>query len=132
MMIMTLPWHYLGLLGQSRRVATFNYANPIIAAWGPWVDLSLFGGIILFASALLFLWNLFEFHRATAVVAEGLRPRYAVAVYPPRRVPSTLNGFALWNVLVLIIMAAAYGYPIAQFFVLDPPQAIVHRVDGTR
>jgi cytochrome c oxidase subunit 1 len=51
MMIMTLPWHYLGLLGQSRRVATFDYANPIIAAWGPWVILSLFGGIILFASA---------------------------------------------------------------------------------
>jgi len=47
-------------------------------------------------------------------------------------VPYTLNGFALWNVLVLIIMAAAYGYQIAQFFVLDPPQAIVQRVDGTR
>jgi cytochrome c oxidase subunit I len=132
MMIMTLPWHYLGLLGQSRRVATFDYANPIIAAWGPWVVVSLFGGIILFASVLLFLWNLLEFHRAPAVVAEALRPRYALAVHPPRRVPSTLNGFALWNVLVFIIMAAAYGYPIAQFFVIGPPQAIVHRVDGTR
>ncbi len=132
MMIMTLPWHYLGLLGQSRRVATFDYANPIIAAWGPWVIVSLFGGIILFASALLFLWNLLEFHRAPAVVADAPRPRYALAVHPPRRVPSTLNGFALWNVLVLIIMAAAYGYPIAQFFVIGAPQAIVHRVDGTR
>jgi cytochrome c oxidase subunit I len=132
MMIMTLPWHYLGLLGQSRRVATFDYANPIIAAWGPWVVVSFFGGIILFASVLLFLWNLLEFHRAPAVVAEALRPRYALAVHPPRRVPSTLNGFALWNVLVFIIMAAAYGYPIAQFFVIGPPQAIVHRVDGMR
>jgi cytochrome c oxidase subunit 1 len=132
MMIMTLPWHYLGLLGQSRRVATFDYANPIIAAWGPWVVVSVFGGIILFASVLLFLWNLLEVHRAPAVVAEALRPRYALAVHPPRRVPSTLNGFALWNVLVFIIMAAAYGYPIAQFFVIGPPQAIVHRVDGTR
>jgi len=47
-------------------------------------------------------------------------------------VPSTLNGFALWNVLVLIIMVAAYGYPIAQFFVIGPPQAIVHSVEGTR
>jgi len=132
MMIMTLPWHYLGLLGQSRRVATFDYANPIIAAWGPWVVVSLFGGLILFASVLLFLWNLLEFHRTPAVIAEALRARYALAVHPPRRVPSTLNGFALWNVLVFIIMAAAYGYPIAQFFVIGPPQAIVHRVDGTR
>jgi cytochrome c oxidase subunit 1 len=132
MLIMTLPWHYLGLLGQSRRVATFDYANPIIAAWGPWVDVSLFGGIILFSSALLFIWNLLEFNRVPAGVAAAPMPRYALAVHPPRRVPSTLNGFALWNVLVFIIMAAAYGYPIAQFFVIDPPQAIVHRVDGTR
>jgi cytochrome c oxidase subunit 1 len=132
MLIMTLPWHYLGLLGQIRRVATFDYANPIIAGWGPWVVLSLCGGLILFASALLFLWNLLEFHRATAVVGETLRPLYAVAVHQPQRVPSTLNGFALWNILVLIIMAAAYGYPIAQFFVIGPPQAIVHHVDGTR
>jgi cytochrome c oxidase subunit I len=131
MMVMTLPWHYLGLKGQWRRVATFDYHNPIIAAWGPWVVVSLVGGIVLLASALLFVWNLLEFHRAGAVAEEG-RPLYAVAVHPPRRVPSTLNGFALWNVLVLVLMAAAYGYPIAQFFLIDPPQAIWHRVDGGR
>ena len=44
MMVMTLPWHWLGLQGQWRRVANFNYADPIIAAWGPWVIVSLFGG----------------------------------------------------------------------------------------
>lgn len=132
MLVMTLPWHYLGLLGQWRRVATFNYADPIIAAWGPWVIVSLIGGIILLASALLFVWNLLQFHRADAVAAAGLRPVYAVAVHPPVRVPATLNGFGLWNVLVLVLMAAAYGYPIAQFFLINPPAAIVHRVDGVR
>ena len=131
MMVMTLPWHYLGLQGQWRRVATFNYADPIIAAWGPWVIVSFVGGAILLASALLFVWNLLEFHRARAVAAAGLRPLYALAVHPPLRVPASLNGFSLWNVLVLVLMLAAYGYPIAQFFILKPPQAIVHRVDGT-
>ncbi|MFL5230299.1 MAG: cbb3-type cytochrome c oxidase subunit I [Microvirga sp.] len=131
MMVMTLPWHYLGLQGQWRRVATFNYADPIIAAWGPWVIVSFVGGLILLASAVLFVWNLLEFHRARAVVAAGLEPLYAVAVHPPLRVPASLNGFSLWNVLVLVLMLAAYGYPIAQFFILKPPQAIVHRVDGT-
>ena len=72
MMVMTLPWHYLGLQGQWRRVATFNYADPIIAAWGPWVIVSFVGGAILLASALLFVWNLLEFHRARAVAARGL------------------------------------------------------------
>ncbi|HEY7382769.1 MAG TPA: cbb3-type cytochrome c oxidase subunit I [Beijerinckiaceae bacterium] len=130
MMVMTLPWHYLGLLGQWRRVATFNYADPIIAPWGPWVIVSLAGGVILLASAFMFVWNIAEFHRARAVVTAGLRPLYALAVHPPARLPAALNGFALWNVLVLVLMAAAYGYPIAQFFFIDPPQAIVHRVDG--
>ena len=131
MMVMTLPWHYLGLQGQWRRVATFNYADPIIAGWGPWVIVSLVGGVILLASALLFIWNLAEFHRDRAVaVATGLRQLYSEAVHPPVRVPATLNGFALWNVLVLVLMAAAYAYPIAQFFWINPPEAIVHRVDG--
>jgi cytochrome c oxidase subunit 1 len=130
MMVMTLPWHYLGLQGQWRRVATFNYADPNIAGWGPWVIVSFAGGAVLLASALLFVWNLLEFHRARAVAAAGLRPLYAVAVHPPERVPAALNGFALWNVLVLVLMVAAYGYPIAQFFIINPPEAIVHRVDG--
>src|SRR5215211_7531498 len=130
MMVMTLPWHYLGLQGQWRRVATFNYDDPIIAGWGPWVIVSLVGGVILLVSAFLFVWNLLEFHRARAIAAEALRPLYAVAVHPPERVPAALNGFALWNVLVLVLMVAAYGYPIAQFFWIEAPEAIVHRVDG--
>ena len=130
MMVMTLPWHYLGLQGQWRRVATFNYADPIIAGWGPWVIVSLAGGVILLVSALLFVGNLIEFHRERAVPVPRLQPAYAMAVHPPVRVPAALNGFALWNVLVLVLMVAAYGYPIAQFFWINPPEAIVHRVDG--
>jgi cytochrome c oxidase subunit 1 len=53
MMVMTLPWHWLGLQGQWRRVAQFDYSNPIMAAWGPWVIVSLAGGLLLLASALL-------------------------------------------------------------------------------
>jgi cytochrome c oxidase subunit 1 len=44
--------------------------------------------------------------------------RYALAVNPPGRVPASLNGFALWNTIVLVLMVAAYGYPIGQFFIL--------------
>jgi hypothetical protein len=31
-------------------------------------------------------------------------------------------------VLVLVLMVAAYGYPIAQFLLEPSPSAIVHRV----
>ncbi len=127
MMIMSLPWHWLGLHGQWRRVAQFDYTNPIIAAWGPWVTTSLVGGILLFASAVVFVWNL------AALRADRKAPvapfAFATAVHQPARVPASLNGFGLWNVLVLVLMIAAYGWPIAQFFVLQPPHAVVHRVD---
>src|SRR6185503_11019969 len=81
MMVMTLPWHWLGLQGQWRRVANFNYADPIIASWGPLVILSLGGGLILLLSALLFIRNLAVLHReVTSVVPQ---PLFALAVHPP-------------------------------------------------
>ena len=43
-------------------MATFNYADPIIADWGSWVIVSFARGVILLASAVLFVWNLLEFH----------------------------------------------------------------------
>ena len=127
MMVMTLPWHWLGLQGQWRRVANFNYADPIIAGWGPWVIVSLGGGLVLLASALLFVGNLFALHRGAAMAVA--RPLYALAVHPPQRVPAALNGFGLWNVLVLVLMLMAYGWPIAQFVIEPSPAAIVHRVE---
>ena len=126
MMVMTLPWHYTGLQGQWRRVAAFDYTDPMIAAWGPWVIVSLIGGVILLVSALLFVWNIARLHRGRAAAAAPAF-EYAEAVHPPGRVPRALNGFAMWNVFVAILMAAAYGYPIAQFFIDPPPQAVVHR-----
>jgi cytochrome c oxidase subunit 1 len=126
MMVMTLPWHWLGLQGQWRRVANFNYADPIIAAWGPWVIVSLFGGVVLLLSALLFVRNLAVLHHSPLRLSQ--RPLYALAVHPPHRVPAALNGFGLWNVLVLVLMLLAYGYPIAQFVIEPSPAAMVHRV----
>jgi len=126
MMVMTLPWHWLGLQGQWRRVANFNYSDPIIAPWGPWVIVSLAGGIILLASALLLVRNLLVLHRSPALAS--LRPIYAIAVHTPPRVPAALNGFAMWNALVLVLMILAYGYPLAQFLIEPSPTAVVHRL----
>src|SRR5215203_2033749 len=124
MMVMTLPWHWLGLQGQWRRVANFNYADPIIAAWGPLVLVSLVGGIVLTVSALLFIYNLAMLHRS-GVPQSAAEVPYAEAVHPPARVPASLNGFGLWNILVALLMVAAYGYPIAQFFIDPPPEAMI-------
>ena len=80
MMVMTLPWHWLGLNGQWRRVAHFDYADPAIAWWGPWVVVSLIGGVLLVVSALLFVWNLAQLHeKPTQVGAAAARRRLCLA-----------------------------------------------------
>ena len=130
MIVMTLPWHWLGLEGQWRRVAHFDYDDPRIAWWGDWVDVSLLGGVILLASALLFIRNLASLHGRQTIGEAAPQPmHYAVPLHPVARLPAALNGFALWNVLVLVLMAAAYGWPIGQFIAQPSPAAIVHHVD---
>ena len=64
------------------------------------------------------------------MAVEAMQPmRYALPLHPLARIPTALNGFALWNVLVLVLMAAAYGWPIGQFIAQPSPAAIVHHVD---
>jgi cytochrome c oxidase subunit I len=116
MLITTIPWHVAGLMGQPRRVATFDYADPLIARMGPLVIISVIGGLILLTSAVLLIVILIRSHFGERRRAEPLG--YALAVNPPARVPPSLNGFGLWNAIVAVLMIVAYGYPIGQFFFL--------------
>lgn len=131
MMILSLPWHLLGMWGQWRRVAQFDYSDPSIAWWAPWTTASLVGGAIMVVSAALFIWNLAGFHIAPKSQQATNEPmRYAVALHPGAVAPAALNGFRLWNVLVLVLMVAAYAIPIAHSFIVQPPHALVYRVNG--
>jgi cytochrome c oxidase subunit 1 len=116
MLITTIPWHIAGLMGQPRRVATFDYSDPLIGPMGPLVIISAIGGLILLASAALLIVILFRSQFGERAIGEPLR--FALAVNPPIRVPAALNGFGLWNAIVLVLMIFAYGYPIGQFFFL--------------
>ena len=117
MLITTIPWHIAGLMGQPRRVATFDYADPFIVRMAPLVTASVIGGLILLVSAILLIVILARSHFGPRVQIEPLA--YALAVNPPIRVPPALNGFALWNAIVLLLMVINYGYPIGQFFFLQ-------------
>jgi cytochrome c oxidase subunit I len=116
MMIATIPWHVTGLMGQPRRVAIFDYSDPFVGRMGPLVITSVVGGLILLVSAILLIAILAASQFGERELSTPLR--YALAVNPPRRIPASLNGFALWNSILLVLMLAAYGYPIGQFFFL--------------
>jgi cytochrome c oxidase subunit 1 len=54
-LIATIPWHIAGLMGQPRRVATFDYSDPLIAPMGPLVVISVVGALIMLCAALLLI-----------------------------------------------------------------------------
>ena len=114
MMITTIPWHIAGLMGQPRRVAAFDYSLPMMRPIAPLVVLSVVGGLLLLASAILLIFILVRSHFGERTAQEPLR--YALAVNPPHSVPPSLNGFGLWNAILAVLMLAAYGYPVGQFF----------------
>ncbi len=116
MMVTTIPWHITGLMGQPRRVALFDFSDPLLAPMVPLAVMSVVGGFILLLSAILLVTVLIRSQFGDAVLQAPLR--YALAVNPPVRVPAALNGFALWNVILLMFMIVEYGYPIGQFFFL--------------
>jgi cytochrome c oxidase subunit 1 len=116
MFVMTIPWHITGLMGQPRRVAIFDYSDPLLAPMAPLAVLSVIGGLVLLASAILFITVLVRSQVGERMLQAPLR--YALAVSPPAKVPKALNGFALWNAILLMFMVLQYGYPIGQFFVL--------------
>jgi cytochrome c oxidase subunit 1 len=82
----------------------------------PLVIISVVDGFVLLTSAILLIIILVRSHVGERSVTQPLR--YALAVNPPRQVPPALNGFALWNAVLAVIMVVAYGYPIGQFFFL--------------
>ena len=116
MLIVTIPWHITGMMGMPRRVAAFDYHDPFVAPMGPLVIISVIGGFILLVSAILLIVILVRSQLGERRLSEPLR--YALAVNPPRTVPAALNGFALWNAILVVLMVFAYGYPLGQFFFL--------------
>jgi cytochrome c oxidase subunit I len=128
MMIVTIPWHIAGLMGQPRRVAVFDYNDPLVAPTGPLVIISVIGSLILLLSAILLIFILIRSHFGERTVETPLR--YALAVNPPAHVPSPLNGFALWNTILLVLMLVAYGYPIGQFAFLKPHSVPAYDVNS--
>ena len=118
MLVLTLPWHVLGLLGQPRRVGAAEYDAATTQPWEAYELAMLAGGIILFVSAIMLIVNLFLSHKQ-GKLAQTPEMEYAVAVHPAVKVPALLNGFGFWVMIITIYLIASYGYPILQFFLLE-------------
>jgi len=111
MIVLTFPWHWVGILGMPRRMAFYDYTDPAIAAQAASVTMSVVGGAILVVSGVLFFIVLV--HGMTTQRVQPGTYRFSVAVRPPRVLPAALNGFGLWLGLMVALTIVNYGFPIA-------------------
>ena len=122
-LVLTLPWHLIGIDGQPRRISSTPYDQALVDKWQANEVAMIVGGVLLLASALMLIWNLLKSH-GTSQPVENPEVEYAEPLHTVPRMPHLLNSFAFWNVLILVYLVASYGYPIAQFFILETHGAL--------
>jgi cytochrome c oxidase subunit 1 len=123
-LLLTVPWHIVGLLWMPRRTAYMPYDPGILARWRPYEGAMIAGGTVLVISGLMLLANLLLTHLRPKTGTER-EIEYADTPRPVVAVPALLNGFAVWNWLLLVLMAIAWAYPIGQFFLTHVDKALV-------
>ena len=123
MLVLTLPWHVIGIDGQPRRISSTPYDQVLVDKWQANEVAMIVGGVILLLSAVMLIWNLLKTHGVSQPV-DNPQVEYAESLHTVARVPHLLNSFAFWNVLILVYLVSSYGYPIAQFFILETHGAL--------
>jgi cytochrome c oxidase subunit 1 len=112
MLVLTLPWHWAGLLGMPRRMAYYDYAHPDIAPEAWTVLMSVVGGALLVLSGLLFVYILASVFRRAPQDIPGYR--FSEPVHAVTAVPRALNGLGIWFALMVALTLVNYGFPIWQ------------------
>jgi cytochrome c oxidase subunit 1 len=116
MLVVTFPWHLVGILGMPRRMAYYDYGNPEIAPQAILVVITFAGALMVLVSGLLFLLVLLRGQRGAPVSLPEFR--FAEPVHANLRLPVALNGYALWLALMIGLSLLNYGYPISQLIAL--------------
>ena len=79
------PWHLVGIMGEPRRMAYYDFNDPGLAQKAIWVSVSTIGGFILVFSALLLVIILLASHRRAVAIIPPLT--FALALRPLRKLP---------------------------------------------
>ena len=112
MMVLTIPWHLVGLMGMPRRMAYYDYSDPALAPQAWTVTMSAIGGFILLASGILLVYTLATAGRRRAGAVEPFT--FSREVHPSGHTPVALNRLGLWVAMMVALTLVNYGYPILQ------------------
>jgi len=114
MAVFSISYHIAGLRGLPRRVYSGSLTGEYGAAWHGLTRSAAVGAAILFLSALSYVIVVV----ATWVGGKRI-PAPAFEFATPLRPATTLgiwDRFGLWTVLAILLVAAAYGYPLLHLY----------------
>ena len=112
-MVLTFPWHWVGLLGMPRRMAYFDYTHPGAAAAG--VSVIALRHRRAHPRRLRRAVRRRPDPRPPRRRAEPGRYRFSVAVHPPRqRARGRSTASRCGSALMIGLTVVNYGFPIAQ------------------
>jgi len=117
MLVLTMPWHLVGLLGAPRRMAYYDYSHPALAPQAWTVVASTVGGLLLVVSALLLIYILASAHRREQTGAAPFT--FSATAHPMGHTPVALNTFGLWVAMMIGLTLINYGFPIVQLARLE-------------
>jgi cytochrome c oxidase subunit I len=112
MTLFSTSYHIAGLRGLPRRVYSAALTGDYGAQWHVLTQVAAVGGVLLFLSALAFVAVVL----ATWVAGRRIEPpafEFAVPLIRPTTV-GIWDRFGLWTVVAILLVAAAYGYPMIQ------------------
>jgi cytochrome c oxidase subunit 1 len=118
MQCFSIPSHIAGLLGMPRRIYTGEFQGAAAAqAWAPLTNISAVGGVILFVSAMCYVWVLV----ATMLLSDRgarLPVEYATPVAPIAPAASLWDRFGLWTTVAAVLILIAYARPLAHLHMM--------------
>jgi cytochrome c oxidase subunit 1 len=117
MLVLSMPWHLVGLLGMPRRMAYYDYTHPEIQPQAWTVSASAIGGFVLLASGILLVYALATAKRRSGAPLPAFT--FARSAHPGAHTPVALNGLGLWVAMMIGLTVINYGYPIVQLALLD-------------
>ncbi len=112
MLIFSTSFHVGGLLGIPRRTADILYGGSAPSSWIPLAQIAAIGGIILFISGVIFIFNSgFSLLRGPRVQMD------AGSLFENKNEdPTILDKLSIWVVIAIVIILVAYILPFMEIY----------------
>lgn len=112
MLLMSLPMHYLGILGDPRRTAYTTYGDHEVAlAWLPYAKVVGIGGAVLFIGIVLFLWNVAYLLWSAPKTDTPMEYPIGEVIEGSSKPPRILENWGLWIAITFALVIIAYTVP---------------------